>query len=181
MNSISKYFPHPVLGLSDDITGNMILEIEVERNQIDKTIVFKILKSEINNAYFKNLIEEGEASILFKVYCSSTFKTFNFLNVSEEFKINENEICNKIEIEPFIISSFNKADYSDQSFNAEFDSQNFEVNKYDVIGILGKITIPINQRYEKLGIGNLFVCQHLIFLLCLHWLRHSELFKINNR
>lgn len=157
MNIISKCFPHPVLGLSDDITGGIKLDIEIERNQINKSIVCKIVEKKIDNNYFNKLISDGEASILFKVYCSSTFKTFSFINPPGLFEINENDVCNKLEIEPLIISTNNISSYFDNSFNEEFDNQKFEVNKYDIIGVLGKITVPLDHKYEKLGIGNLFV------------------------
>jgi len=157
MNTIPKYFPHPVLGLFDDISGRMSLEIEVERSQVTKSIIFRISQNKIDNEYFKRLIADGKASILFKVYCSSTFKTFNFLNPLSHFEISENEICNKVDIEPLIISTQNVTDYSDPSFNPEFDNQRFDLNKFDIIGVLGKVSIPIDQKYEKLGIGNLFV------------------------
>jgi len=157
MNSESKYFPHPVLGIADDIIGNIKLQIEVGRDAPNKSIVFKIVENEIVNDYFKELINKGKASVLFKVYCSSTFKTFNFINVKDAFEINETEVCNKIEIEPFIISNVDNKQYSDGTFNTEFDNQMFTVNKYDIIGVLGRLTIPIDQKYEKLSIGNLFV------------------------
>lgn len=157
MNNIQKYFPHPVLGLSDDVSGEIKIMIEIERNQLNKSIVFKIIESKIENIYFETLIAENKASLLFNVYCSSTFKTFNFLNPASFFEINENEICNRVEIEPFIISNNSNDSYFDETFNPEFDNQTFDLNKYDIIGVLGKITIPLHHEYEKLGIGNLFV------------------------
>lgn len=157
MNTDLKYFPHPVLGISDDVEGVMHLQIETERNLENKSIVFRIIENEIVNDYFKDLIKQGKASVLFKVYCSSTFKTFNFLNVADSFEIDEREICNKVEIEPYIISTQINKEYADATFNPEYESQVFEVNKYDIIGLLGRLTVAIDQKYEKLGIGNLFV------------------------
>jgi len=157
MNTDLKYFPHPVLGIADDVAGDIRLQIEIERNLENKSIIFKIIENEIVNEYFKELINQGKAAVLFKVYCSSTFKTFNFLNVIDDFEIDEKEICNKVEIEPYIISTQINKQYADTTFNSEYESQVFEVNKYDIIGLLGRLTVPIDQKYEKLGIGNLFV------------------------
>lgn len=157
MNSDLKYYPHPVLGISNDIAGHIQLEIEAERNPEKRSISFKIIQFEIVNDFFKELISKEKASVLFKVYCSSTFKTFNFLNVKDNFEINENEVYNKVEIEPYIISNQINTEYFDSTFNNEFDNQIFEVNKYDVIGLLGKVIVPIDKKYEKMGLGNLFV------------------------
>lgn len=156
MNTESCSFPHPILGLSDDINGDFSLNIDVERSNSNKNIVFTITSLIINNNYFKNLVDTGKASILLKIYCSSTFKTWNFINPGSFFEIPEDDLFNKIEIETFIICENDIENYKDDTFNDIFENQIFRINKGEIIGLLGKITIPISKEYEMLGLGNIF-------------------------
>jgi hypothetical protein len=149
-------FPHPVLGLSDDIEGSFSLDINVERNKENKTIEFIVSNVIVDNYYFSSLIENKIANIILKIYCSSTFKTWSFKNIHEKIEIPEDDLCNKVDVEVLIVAFQDINNYQDESFNQEFGSHLFTINKYEVIGILGKNTIPIDKNYEKLGIGNIF-------------------------
>jgi hypothetical protein len=156
MNVVNFSFPHPVLGLGDDIKGEFLLDLSVGRNAASKTIDFNIKRVEINNEYFSRLIGKNVAGVLYKIYCSSTFKTWCFLDPGKVFHINEDQLANKIEIECFIVALNALTDYTDISFNADFEGEIFSVEKYDIIGIVGKVNVPIEKKYEKLGIGNIF-------------------------
>lgn len=156
MKTDNTSFPHPVLGLSDDVEGNFSLGINIERIKDDKAIQFVVSNIVIDNPYFNSLIERNIAGIVYKVYCSSTFKTWTFKNVKEIFKIPEDEICNKVEIQPLIVALSDIERYTDESFNPEFDDCVFSVKKHEIIGLLGSITIPIDKDYEKLSLGNIF-------------------------
>jgi len=149
-------YPHPVLGLSDDIDGDFNVEINVERNKEQKTVRFNASNISITNTYFLNLIENENAKLILKIYCSSTFKTWVMRNINEPFEIPEDELCNKVEVEPLIIAATDIENYYDESFNLEFDNYRFAVKKYEVIGVLGKLIIPIDKNYEKLSLGNIF-------------------------
>ncbi|ULQ50972.1 hypothetical protein [Flavihumibacter fluvii] len=153
-------FPHPVLGLSigesQDISGEISLIINVSRISESRNIRFEISSFNINNDYFKNLFNVGKAGFLLKVYCSATLKTWVFVNSYEYIEIPEDELCSKVEIEPKIIALEYIGDFTDDTFSDEFNGQMFAVNKYEVIGLLDKIIIPIDKEYESLGLGNIF-------------------------
>lgn len=149
-------FPHPVLGLADDIEGNFTLSIDMERNAIERVIEIGVSSIEYNNDYFKKLIENGSAALSIKIHCSSTFKTWTYVNLQDKIKIPEDDVCNKVEIVPSIIALRDIPDYNDSSFNLQFGKQGFYINKYDIIGLLGTVSLPIDKDYERLGLDNIF-------------------------
>jgi hypothetical protein len=156
MAAAPSSFPHPVLGVSDDISGSVLVDLNVERVGQAKAlrIVFETLI--VDNSYFNFLIQSGKAKIAAKVYCGSTMKTWMFSDCLSGFDIPEDSIANKIEIEVYIIATENISNYFDETFNADYGGQIFAVSKRDIIGVLGKTVIPINKKFEKLGLGNIF-------------------------
>lgn len=147
-------FPHPVLGNEDDISGEFNISFDINRNE-NRKIVFENISVEIINAYINQQIEKGKATWFIKIYCSSTLKTW-MLTGSDKFEINEDDVANKIEVQFFIITQSEISDYSHTSFNSQYSGEVFSLNKNEVIGISGKVTIPIPKVNEKLGLGNIF-------------------------
>jgi hypothetical protein len=147
-------FPHPVLGNADDMSGEFNISFDVVRNE-NRMILFENINIQMTNEYIKQIISDGFATCLVKIYCSSTLSTWVF-EPDKMFEIDENELINKAEIQVYIVCRTEISDYSDQSFNIQYGNEVFLVNKSDVIGISGKITIPIPKADEKLGLGNIF-------------------------
>lgn len=156
-------FPHPVLGLGNDIEGDFNCSIKLSRNDTHRTLKFHSVNYEISNSYFENLVNDGTAGVLFKVYCSSTYKTWTFLNPGESFEINENDLANKVEIEALIISTTEINDYHDETFNEQFEQTTFSIRPKEVIAVSGKSTLKIEKVNEKLGLGNIFSFKQIEF------------------
>lgn len=152
----SYSFPHPVLGISDDISGEFNAAIEVERNAKIRAIKFFNIKYNITNDYIKSLIDNGEAGLLVKVYCSSTYKTWSFFEPGEYFEINENDLFNKVDIQLLIVANKAIPNYQHNSFNPQFSGYIFNVNEKEVLAISGNLTLMIEKINEKLGLGNIF-------------------------
>ena len=149
-------FPHPVLGLDDDMQGIFNYSLEIKRNANDRRIKFYNLKYEITNDYIRNLVEEGKAGILIKIYCSSTFKTWTFIDPVNNFEIEENDLFNKIDINILIITKNQISEYSDKSFHPQFSGHTFTINPKEILAITGNMTMKIDKVNEKLGLGNIF-------------------------
>jgi hypothetical protein len=147
-------FPHPVLGNEDDISGEFNLNLDVLRSESRK-IVFENISFDITNPYIKSLIENDIAKCFIKVYCSSTLTTWMF-NLDEKYEINEDDIINKAEVQAFIISKSEITNYRDVTFNLQYGTEVFSLNKNEVIGISGKVVLQIPKVNERLGLGNIF-------------------------
>ncbi len=149
-------FPHPVLGLNDDIQGEFTISIKVERNVQERKLRFYNFEYLIDNKYINELINKNKAGILIKIYCSSTFLTWTILDPQKNFELDENDLFNKIEINVFIVTKERIENYSHSSFNPQFEGFNFSLNENEIIGLTGKTTMGIEKTDEKLGLGNIF-------------------------
>jgi hypothetical protein len=147
-------FPHPVLGNDDDIKGEFNISFDLNRND-NKKIVFENIAVEITNEYIKKQVEGGLATCWIKIYCSSTMSTWMF-EANGSYEINEDDLINKADVQVFIITKSEILNYSDSSFNSEYGTEIFSLNKNEVIGISGKVTVQIPKVNEKLGLGNIF-------------------------
>jgi len=149
-------FPHPVLGLDDDIKGEFNCNIDVERNAEDRAIRFYNIRYSITNDYIRGLVENDEAGILIKIYCSSTFKTWTFIDPGESFQIDENDLFNKIDIDVLIITKKSIEEYKDNTFHSQFNGHTFSVNSKEILAVSGKLVMEIEKVDEKQGLGNIF-------------------------
>lgn len=156
-------FPHPVLGLGNDIEGDFNCTLKLSRNESDRTLRFHSINYELTNSYIENLLNDEMAGLLFKVYCSSTYKTWTFFNPGESFEINENDLVNKVEIEVLIISMKKIDDFYDDTFSEQFDQTTFSLRPKEVIAVSGKSTLKIEKVDEKLGLGNIFSFKQVEF------------------
>ena len=174
-------FPHPVLGLDDDIDGEFNCEMEVERNDSEKKIRFHNIKYEITNDYIKSLVDNGEASILIKLYCSSTFKTWSIRDpgASASFELDENELCNKVDIQCYVIAINDLMNYQDTSFHTDYAGCIFSVAENDVIAVTGNMPLNILKNHEKLGLGNIFDWNTIEPDLPIHFSYNTDKIRIN--
>mgnify|MGYP001194186654 CR=1 FL=1 len=147
-------FPHPVLGNEDDISGEFNISLEVNRGD-NRKIIFENIVVDITNPYIKQQIDSGLANWFMKIYCSSTLSTWMF-EAKDKFEINEDDLINKADIQVFIITKSDIPNYSDSTFNHQYGSEVFSLNKSEVIGISGKVSVFVPKVNEKLGLGNIF-------------------------
>ena len=65
----NRLFPHPVLGIEDDITGEFSSELtyKSDKNFINLSITYKLIED-----FLHQLIEDGKAYFLTQVYCRAT-------------------------------------------------------------------------------------------------------------
>jgi hypothetical protein len=149
-------FPHPVLGVGDDMVGEFNADIQVERKSEARTLQFRITKTQIDNEYIKSFVDKGKAGLLVKIYCSSTYKTWAIVDPGEYFDLDEDDVANKIEAQVFVIAKEQIASYQDESFNPAYQGVGFVVDENEVLAVSGKVTLPIEKLNEKLGLGNIF-------------------------
>lgn len=147
-------FPHPVLGNADDISGEIQVGIKINRDY-ERSISFEIINFKINNDYFESLINRKIADCFLKIYCSSTVSTWVY-NLTDNIKIDEDLLANRVEVQVYILANNFIDNYTDITFNSQYGGFVFAINKGEVIGITGKITLSIPKIDEEFGLGNIF-------------------------
>ena len=158
MNKLVSY-PHPVLGNDDDITGSFTVDISVTKKTGEDHITLSV-ESKINNAYFQNLLDQGKAAVVTKVYCPATIYSETFQN-AKILALHQDDVDGALTVTSYIVATIDIPNYKDESFNADiFEHITFEVTSGDIIGALSGQRIDLPKVDEKTGLGNIFDFNH---------------------
>ena len=90
-------FPHPVLGLGDDVAGVYSIEFKNESVELDRDLIKLNIKHVLANKTLEKLVSDGFAQYCIEVQCPQTvFKESYFSQNSEHLiKIPANYLRNK--------------------------------------------------------------------------------------
>jgi hypothetical protein len=146
----NRLYPHPVLGILDDINGifNCNLSVEADKDYI-------ILKPSFNlsNKDLENLLITGEAKICVHVYCRGTLFRQNYVihdYVSDEIRIASTSLNGETEVDFFICSAKENSDYRNSSVNPIFGLSKFYIEEGDILAYGGKGKFFANKSPEQL-------------------------------
>lgn len=150
-------FPHPVLGVNDDVSGEykiksspMIFdenEIKIEINHI------------LSNSTLENLIKEGGASFCVELNCPQTFYRHAFLSSDNKqlITLKSKDLRSKVFVSFFIVAQKDINDYQVKGSNSDYSDFKFEVRKSDVLAYGGDTFFIAGKRWESLKMVDNFM------------------------
>jgi len=146
----NRLFPHPVLGIEDDVIGEFSAELtfKSDKENISLTPTFRL-----NEPALQDLIDKEKAFFLIQVYCSGTmyrqvFKTKSSLPAP--FKIPSFKLRGDVEVHFFICSLTDIDGFYSKNFNSEYQDTKFEIQKSDLLAYGGKAKFTANKSPEEL-------------------------------
>lgn len=146
----NRLYPHPVLGIMDDIKGEFSCNLSVESNK--EKIILKP-SFHVSNQDIEKLIKLGKATICLHLYCRGTLYRKNWIIkdlVSDEIKIDSDNLNGETEVDFFICSNYESLKYKNSQSNEIFDDNEFELEKGDIIAYGGKGKFFANKSPEQL-------------------------------
>jgi len=152
-------FPHPVLGSSDDISGNYNTQISVhlDRNEIGLSIIH-----ELNQATTEKLIERKEAAFLTEVHCAQTLFRVSYMSHDEQQTIvlPASDLRDKVDLNFYIVALKDLKDYKVDGANADYAGFSFEISKGDILAYGGYSMFWAGKRWEaQKSVSNLMEVQ----------------------
>lgn len=146
----NRHFPHPVLGIEDDVLGEFGAEItyKSDKDFIILTPTFKIAED-----YILKLITEGKAFFVLQVYCRGTMfrEVFNTKStLPDPIKISSVKLAGEVEVHFFICALEPIPKYFSKNFNQEYNKTAFEVDYSDILAYGGKAKFIANKSPEEL-------------------------------
>lgn len=146
----NRLYPHPVLGIGDDVTGSIEVELRVSSSgkEIEIAPSFKIV-----NEALQNLIEKKQAMFVSHLYCRGTMYRDVFKsekNINDAIKIISHKLNGEVEIDFFICANESIASYSSKEFNTDYSGYSFSVDKGDILAYAGKGKFFANKSPEEL-------------------------------
>lgn len=146
----NRLYPHPVIGIADDVDGTFEVELKVSSNSkfIAISPTFKV-----TNADLKSHIMEGTVLFTSHIYCRGTmyrevFKTQK--NIPDAIKIPSNRLNGEVEVDFFLCADKNIGNYCNKGFSNDYRGFTFAIDKGDILGYGGKGKFYANKSPEEL-------------------------------
>lgn len=146
----NRLYPHPVLGVSDDVAGSLEVELRVASSgkEIEISPAFRV----VNDA-LQFLIDKKKAMFVSHLYCRGTMYREVFKsekNIARTIRINSHKLNGQVEIDFFICANENITNYSNKDFNSDYSGYSFSVDKGDILAYAGKGKFYANKSPEEL-------------------------------
>lgn len=145
-------FPHPVLGLGDDFIGvkptvNLSYDDKTDKENYVLTIQYSLINEELNH-----LIKDSKLSFACEITCSATLyrKLYTTNHEIQEIRIAKNELRNQVNLLFLIVANEQIENYSNSSFNNDFEGYQFVIEQGDVLAYLGESSFVAGISYQKL-------------------------------
>lgn len=147
INNVS--FPHPVLGISDDISGAINVNSTIHYNR-DKTLIS--VSWTLDCLSLNKLITNKQASFCVEIDCADTIfrEIHTSFESTQEILINTSDIRNMVHLNFYIVASKDIPDYSIKEFNSDYLGYTFSIQKGDALAIGGKSSFPAEKSWEAL-------------------------------
>lgn len=147
----NRNYPHPILGISDDYQGvHISIQFNVKSN-LDTTSLSPIFK--IDDPAIAELVKRNLAVYVTHVYCRGTLFREVFKDshpLAGPIEIPSNKLNGEVEVDFFIVSNKEIADYSNEAFNEDYSRATFSLGASEVLAYGGKAIFYANKSPEEL-------------------------------
>lgn len=145
----NQSFPHPVLGIQDDVGGSLLVQLNWS---CDRANYFLYPVFNLQNPDLEILISKKMAAYTAHIECANTFfrNSFTFFNQAPTIKINADSLRDKVEVS-FYITSLEKIDnYRNNQAHLDYQSEEFQIERGDVLAFGGETSFLAVKNYETL-------------------------------
>lgn len=149
--------PHPVLGQSDDISGEVGMgDPEIEINEYEYSIKFELHH---DNGTISDLVKLEKAIYCCEVSCSETLfrEIFTSKDLEFIFEINRTSVRNKVNFEVYCIATQDIPIYNNPAVHSDYSGFTFELEKADLLVYFGKFHFNADIQYHKLKAASSFM------------------------
>ena len=140
-------FPHPVLGLRDDVAGDYEVTHSVQKNRDD--IVISVSHRLLQNS-LESLISRNEASFLTEVQCPQTLFRVAYIShdPNQVIIIPASSLRDFVEVSFFVIANQTISPYENKEANNDYAGFKIEVSNGDVLAYGGHEHFFADKRWE---------------------------------
>jgi len=149
MKITNQSFPHPVLGIQDDVSG----KFETDLNwSCDRAFYYLYPVFNLQNDTIEKLLNESVAAFVVHIECANTFfrKSFLFNERTPEIKIKAEQLRDKVDVSFYISALEQLPNYENTGIHEDYDGQKFHIEKGDILAYGGDATLLAVKNYESL-------------------------------
>lgn len=145
-------FPHPVLGLGDDIKGNKpVVNLKYDEDKDEENYLLTI-EYELDNSDLEKLLDEKKAVFLCEINCTGTLyrKSETCASPIQIVAIPKDGVRDKVELLFLLVSAEPISDYANSEVHDDFTGYKFDIEKGDVLAYFGESSFIAGIAYQKL-------------------------------
>lgn len=149
-------FPHPVMGIGDDILPHPSVTASKLESPTHYTFRFEF---GVNNDEIQDLVKSGKALYTCEVSCSTTFLR-RIIKSNEpviEFAIGRKEVAKRIEFEFSVTATECIPEYSNTAFHSDFQGFKFAIEPGDVLVLFKSAYHDVEIQYDRLRSATSFM------------------------
>ncbi|NRZ43407.1 hypothetical protein DFR89_003121 [Clostridium beijerinckii] len=146
----NKLSPYPILfEYSDDYVDSLFHADVTSKTEFGQVVI--CVTFTLENLQIEQLIKEGKAEYCVHAECPITsFRYKKSGNQDIEFKVNADDIKDKLEICTFITATRDIVNYSNEKFNLDYDKLSFNISKGNILAIGTEVDVIINKNLDEL-------------------------------
>lgn len=151
MNIQAYKFPHPVLGLEDNIEGANDIKVVFDEKSEERNYILN-LNYDTDNREILSLISEKKAVYYCEINCSSTL--YRSAHTSElnsfSIKIPKDYVRDNVDMLFLITAKEFIPEYYNSKSHTEFFGYKFDIEPGDILGYFGESSFMAGIAYNKL-------------------------------
>lgn len=149
-------FPHPVMGIGDDILPHPSVTASKLESPAHYNFRFEF---GIENDEILELIKTGKAVYACEVTCSTTFlrRIFTSQEPIIEFAIGRREVAKRIEFEFSVTAIDCIPEYTNKAFHPDFQGFKFNIEPGDVLALFKSAYHDVEIQYDRLRSATSFM------------------------
>lgn len=147
LNNVS--FPHPVLGIGDDVMPSPSMQY---RQSSDKFYYYVVIDIDMQNESIKKLIADEKVVYICEMECPTTYlrkgipsKTPHF-----EIKIPRKEVARTVTFQCTATAIKDIEKYENEGFHEDYQGFDFRLTPGDLVAYFGDFAIEADIQYDKL-------------------------------
>jgi hypothetical protein len=144
-------FPHPVLGINDDVTGTASVTVVNDENSDPDNYIITA-QYQVDNPDIHRLLAERKVEFVCELSCTGTFfRTSKSSSSSPHVMlIPKNAVRDEVEMLFLIVASDHIPRYTNTGAHPDFEGFTFDLQKGDVLAYLGDSRFIAGIAYQKL-------------------------------
>lgn len=131
-------FPHPVLGISDDVEGDFSFTKPIQV-QLTREEVLLTADIQLTSASLERLLDEEAVAFCLEIHNPKTLfkRSVFFFKKNKEISLPSSKLRGKVEVGLYIVAMRDIKNYALNEFNPDYSNYNFNIAKGEVLGFGG--------------------------------------------
>jgi len=146
----NRYYPHPVLGIKDDVSGIFQCQLSIE---VEKFKTILIPKCKLENTDLEDLIRDGLANFCMQIYCRGTMYREVFViqdQLINKINLPSEKLNGETEVDFFLCAETDIEKYKNSANHEDFEDYSFSIEKGAILAYGGKGIFYANKSPEEL-------------------------------